>query len=213
MFLVSIGFLFLVLTLSVITIIKIPFAKDSNSQVNETLKLIGRIFSVVYTVLLNCLALPLLINCFQIFSCSIFKTNTKFKCRSTIHIVFMVVAVISIIYFILIVILNALFGSYTSLKMQTPWAGRNIGTALLKFLKKLILIMLQLTVQKLPIIVILFCAVVSDFSIAFLLVYNNNYYYNGIQVVEILCAIVPLWWSVCGFVSIVTRIIRLMGRQ
>jgi hypothetical protein len=186
-----------------VSIIKIPSFKEANSQSNEALKLIGKAFSILYTVLLNCLALPLLINCLQIFSCPLFQKTTKYKCNSSLHIVFMAASIIGVLYFISIVILNAMFGYYASLKAQSPWAGRNIETAFIKFLKKVIIIILQLAAQRLTLIIILCGAIISDFSIAILLVRNQSYYYNAIQIIEILSAVVPLWWTLCALVSIV----------
>ncbi len=79
-------------------------------------------------------------------------------------------------------------------------------TAFLKFFKKVIVIALQLANQKLSIIIILCCATLSDFSIVVLLVRNQSYYYNAIHVIEVLSAIVPLWWTLCGLISIVCKL-------
>lgn len=206
-FLISVAVIFILVIITILAITKTPSFREQINQNNESVKLIGRVFSIVYLILTTILLMPILNNLLQVFSCSKFTQGSSYECGSAIQISMIVTGLIAFVLATILTIGNVMFDQYMGILSTVPWGGKSIYLSLLKISKKIVLIVVQFMGSEITLIIIASLAFLFDLSMIVDLVIYEVYCHEFVQIVEIIAEIILIWWDFGIIFSVVVDLL------
>ena len=193
------------MTILIFAIILCIKSEKLTSESNEsTMKMVGKIYSVIILLLTSILTLPILANLIEVLDCDAFSYNHKYICWSYTHIILIAIGIIALAIFIVFCMVSFAFGQYANLFPQAPWSLRTIYVPIIKFIKRIALVVAQTTHKKLQSVVFLALSSMLDIALLGDLLAKEAYYYSYVQNIELISAAIMLWWDIAVMCSVVT---------
>ena len=130
-----------------------------------------------------------------VFSCDKFENGSSYICFSGIHVAMIFIAVLLILFLVVALFGNILFDHFLDISGSCPWNRRSIKIALIKKFSKVILAALQFMTDKIGILILNAFTFLIEVILLYHLIAEESYFYNYVQVVEILAADFLIWWN------------------